>query len=179
MQKFRVIAADPPYHFKSNSASKPGRNAMRHYQCMSLDQIAALPIKKYAADDAALFLWITGPMLSIAAHLPIMKAWGFKPSGMGFVWVKLNSSGIGFFTGNGFTTRKNVEYCLIGKRGRSVRRDASVRELIISERREHSRKPEEFYERVEQYSRGPYLELFARHKRQGWTCRGNETGKFT
>ena len=151
---------------------------MRHYDCLSLYDIAALDVGKYAADDAALFLWITGPFLAIGAHLPIMKAWGFKPSGMGFVWTKLNSNGIGFFTGTGFTTRKNVEYCLLGKRGRSVRRNANVHELIISERREHSRKPDEFYRRVEQYASGPYLELFARQKRPGWTAWGNETEKF-
>ena len=150
---------------------------MRHYQCMSLDQIASLPISKCAADDAALFLWITGPLLSIAAHVPIMQAWGFKPSGMGFVWVKTNKAG-NWWTGTGFTTRKNAEYCLIGKRGRSVRRNASVHELIVAERREHSRKPEEFYRRVEQYAAGPYLELFARQRRAGWICRGNETEKF-
>ena len=128
---FPCIAAEPPWDFKSNSAALPGRNARRHYPTMSLKEIAALPVGDHAADNAVLFLWITGPLLAIGAHLPIMKAWRFKPSGMGFVWIKLNPSAASLFilktdlaTGGGFTTRKNAEFCLIGKRGRSVRRDA-------------------------------------------------------
>lgn len=181
----RVIAADPPWLFKSNSAAKPGRNARRHYKCMTLAEIAALPVKDYAADDCVLFLWITGPLLAKGAHLPIMKAWGFKPSGMGFVWIKLNKRAASLFflesdifMGGGFTTRKNAEFVVIGKRGRSVRKNAGVREVIVEPLREHSRKPELFYERVEKYADGPRLELFGRTERAGWTVRGDEVGKF-
>ena len=78
----------------------------------------------------------------------------------------------------GFTTRKNAEFCVIGKRGPSVRRDAGVHEVIISPRREHSRKPDEFFQRIERYAAGPYVELFSREHRPGWTCWGNEAGKF-
>ena len=80
--------------------------------------------------------------------------------------------------GGGFTTRKNAEFVLIGKRGRSVRQDAGVHEVIIEPRRQHSRKPEGFYERVERYTTGPRLELFGRTERAGWTVRGDEVGKF-
>lgn len=182
---YRVIAADPPWQFKSNSAAKPGRNAMRHYDCMSLDAINALPVADIAADDAILFLWITGPFMAIGAHLALMKAWGFKPSGMGFVWIKLNPKAASLFVlrsdlamGGGFTTRKNAEFCLIGKRGKSVRQSASVHEVIIDPRRQHSRKPDEFYKRAEQYSSGPYLEMFARQQRAGWDAWGNQVDKF-
>lgn len=184
-QHFRCVYADPAWRHRSNSVARPGRNAMRHYDCMSLDEIAALPVKDVVADDCALFLWITGPFLAIGAHLPIMRAWGFKPSGMGFTWVKLNKSAgrLFFFAddvfmGGGHTTRKNAEFCLIGKRGRSVRVDAAVREVIIDPRREHSRKPEEAHARIERYCTGPYLELFGRQSRPGWTVLGNEAGKF-
>ena len=182
---FRVIVADPPWLFKSNSKAKPGRNAMRHYECMTLSEIAALPVERYAADNAALFLWITGPLLALGAHLPVMKAWGFKPSGMAFNWIKLNPNAASLFflrsdiaTGGGFTTRKGSEFCLIGKRGRSVRIDAGVHEVIVEPRREHSRKPEQFYERVERYADGPRLDLFGRTQRKGWAVRGNESNKF-
>lgn len=184
-QRYRVIAADPPWRFKSNSKNRPGRNAMRHYDCMSLDDIAALPVKEILAGDAILFLWITGPFLAIGAHLPIMKAWGFEPSGMGFVWIKLNPKAPllcfterDLATGGGFTTRKNAEYCLIGKRGRSVRESASVHEVIIERRRQHSRKPDKFYRRVEQYTSGPRLELFARQSREGWDSWGDQSSLF-
>jgi N6-adenosine-specific RNA methylase IME4 len=183
---FPVLLADPAWTFKSNSVAKPGRNARRHYKTMTLSEIAALPVAKHMADNAALFLWITGPLLVIGAHIPIMEAWGFKPSGMAFVWIKLNpkSTSISLIritdlaTGGGFTTRKNAEFCLIGKRGRSVRRDAGVHEVIIDRRREHSRKPEQVYQRIERYAAGPYLELFGRQKRRGWSVRGDEVGKF-
>jgi N6-adenosine-specific RNA methylase IME4 len=182
---YRVIAADPPWAFKSNSAARPGRNAMRHYDCMSLGDINALPVSGIVADDAILFLWITGPFMAIGAHLPLMKAWGFKPSGMGFVWIKLNPKAASLFfleqdlaMGGGFTTRKNAEFCLIGKRGRSVRQSAGVHEVIIEPRREHSRKPDKFFKRVQEYSEGPYLEMFARQPRKGWDSFGLETTKF-
>jgi len=181
----RVVAADPPWRFKSNSLAKPGRNPMRHYACMEFNDIVALPVGDLAAPESALLLWIPGPLLVLGKHVPVMAAWGFKPSGMAFVWIKLNPKAASLFflssdlaMGGGFTTRKNAEFCLIGKRGRSVRRHAGVHEVIISPRREHSRKPDEFYKRTEQYADGPYLELFARSERPGWTCWGNEVGKF-
>lgn len=182
---FRNIVADPPWRFKSNSRAVPGRNAMRHYDCMSLADIAAMPVADIAARDSILWLWITGPFLVLGAHIPIMKRWRFKPTAMGIVWVKLNrnASPVAFrrediFMGGGFTTRKNAEFAVIGKRGRSVRRDAGVREVIISPVREHSRKPDDFIESVERYSAGPYCELFARESRPGWSSWGNEATRF-
>lgn len=185
-KQYRVIAADPAWLFKSNSKAEPGRNAMRHYDCMSLDQIKAIPVADVAAQDCALFLWITGPLLAKGVHNQIMQAWGFKPSGMGFVWIKLNPRAPGLFfverdlaTGGGFTTRKNAEFCLIGKRGKSVRKNKGIHEVIIEPRREHSRKPEKFYRRVTEYSDGPYLELFSRQSRPGWDVAfSNEATKF-
>lgn len=185
---YGCIVADPPWQFKSNSKAKPGRNAMKHYECQSLADIAALPVNQHVEDNCVLFLWITGPFLAIGAHLPIMKAWGFKPCGMGFDWVKLNPNapafgwGVSDFAlGTGYTTRKNLEYCLIGKRGRSMRAKA-VPALIIDHRREHSRKPEIFRDRVREYI-GPDVrvaELFARSKPSDplWDVFGNETSKF-
>lgn len=160
---------------------------MRHYPTMSVAQVAALPVADLAADHCTLFLWITGPFLAIGAHLPVMKAWGFKPSGMGFAWVKLNPKAATLFVmpsdiaiGGGFTTRKNAEFCLIGRRGKPPRHSASVHEVIISPRREHSRKPDEYRDRVERYVGPgiPIVELFARESRPGWTTWGNEAQKF-
>lgn len=174
---FKVITADPPWHFKSNSRAAPGRNAMRHYDCMSLADIAALPVADIAAPDAVLLMWITGPFLAIGAHIPIMKAWGFKPNSMGFTWAKTTSTGAWHF-GGGFTTRKNEEFVVMGKRGRSVRAHADVRSLLVAPVREHSRKPDIFFESVERYSGGPYCELFARQTRPGWSNWGRESNKF-
>jgi N6-adenosine-specific RNA methylase IME4 len=184
-RRFRCILSDPPWDFKSNSKAAPGRNARRHYDCMPLDEICALPVERYAGDQSILFMWITGPFLVKGYHLPVMRAWGFEPTAMGFVWIKLNlRASPHFFTtrdifsGGGFTTRKNAEYVVIGKRGRSVRIDAGINEVIIAPRREHSRKPDESYKRIERYCDGPRLELFGRQLRPGWEVRGNQVNKF-
>jgi N6-adenosine-specific RNA methylase IME4 len=181
----QVILADPPWRFSSNSKAKPGRNAMRHYPTMTLDEICALPVRELAADVSMLALWITGPLLVLGHHVTVMRAWGFKPAAVGWVWIKLTKGGDRLFVtprdifmGGGFTTRKNAEFCLIGKRGRSLRKNASVHEVIISPVREHSRKPDEARERIEQYV-GPGLtmvELFARTTRPGWLSWGNQVG---
>lgn len=185
---YSAICIDPPWRFKSNSRRKPGRNAMRHYDTMTLDEIADLPIKKLAAPDSAIFLWITGPFLAIGAHIPILATWGFSPSSIAFVWIKLKAGaddrlflgGSDLTTGTGFTTRKNAEFCLLAKRGRSVRQDMGVHEVILEQRREHSRKPDQFYQRVRDYvgPEAPICELFARQVRPGIDGWGCELQKF-
>lgn len=185
-RRFRVCLADPPWHFSSNSDARPGRNARRHYRTMRLKEIAALPVADLMADDAALFLWVPGPLLVIGAHLPILAAWRFKPSAMGFVFIKLKSgaSSLRFIVpddlaiGNGHTTRKNAEFCVLARRGRSIRRSAAVHEVVFGPRREHSRKPDEIHERIERYAPGPYFELFARQSRRRWTTWGDQATLF-
>lgn len=182
-----AVVADCPWNMKTNSIAKPGRNPRRHYPTMLPQELAALPVRELGAKDCALFLWITGPFLAIGAHIPIMRAWGFKPSGIAFTWVKLNKrAGELFFmksdlaTGTGFTTRKNTEICLIGKRGHSVRRDMMVHEVIIAPRREHSRKPVEARQRIEKYL-GPgarIVELFAREPWPGQEVWGDQADYF-
>lgn len=189
---FGVILADCPWHFKSYAAStnpKTDRHVERHYRTMTPAEIKSLPVQDYCAKSGChLFLWTTGPTLPQA--LDTMKAWGFKYSGMGFVWVKLKAShnphqlrftptaSGDFHVGLGFTTRKNVEFCLLGRRGNCRRNAKDIRELIIAPRREHSRKPDETRERIERYTDGPYLELFGRSSRPGWTILGDEVDKF-
>jgi N6-adenosine-specific RNA methylase IME4 len=152
---------------------------------MTLADIKALPVGQIAGPDCWLLLWTTGPHLPQAFE--VMKAWGFRYSSFGFVWVKLRRSyrqdrlGIlpsDIAMGLGYTTRKASEPCLLGRRGNPRRLRNDVRDVIIAPVREHSRKPDEFYERVEQFAAGPRLELFAREHRQGWDGWGNELDKF-
>ncbi len=77
------------------------------------------------------------------------------------------------------TTRANIELCWLGRRGNPIRLDKGVRELIVAPRREHSRKPDEVFERIERYCAGPYLDLFARQRRPGWTVWGDQVDKFS
>lgn len=151
---------------------------------MSLSQITELPVADYAAKNSRLWFWITGPFFAAGAHIPIMRSWGFEPTAVVFVWVKPVRSMFAksYFIpkmGTGYTTRQNAEYVVLGRRGSPPeRKSKSISQIIIEPAREHSRKPEGFYDAVERYADGPYLELFSRHKRRGWTCRGNEVGKF-
>ena len=191
---YQVIYADPPWNFRGNSGTpreklKAGRNARAHYDCMSLKDIAALPVREIIAPQAVCFMWITGPFLAVGAHVEIMKAWGFKPKAVGFTWVKLKRSAepnlfgfkrVDLHVGLGLTTRKNAEFCLIGARGKSLRQSRNVHEVGIFPLREHSRKPDEFRSRIEDYV-GPGLrmaELFSREPAPGWEAFGNETAKF-
>jgi N6-adenosine-specific RNA methylase IME4 len=171
-----AVLADPPWPFKVRSPKGEGRSACRHYSILTIDEIKAYPVADMAAADCWLFLWTTTPLLPVA--LDVMTAWGFTYSGTAFCWTKLNPSGAGFHVGMGFTTRKNVEFCLLGRRGHPRILAHDVRELIVSPRREHSRKPDEQYERIERLVAGPYLELFARERRPGWTSLGDELDHF-
>lgn len=185
---FNVVLADPAWTFKGNSAAKPGRNAARHYPVMTLAEIEALPVRDVVAKEAALFLWITTPLLVIGAHIPIMKAWGFTPTATAFTWVKLRRGHpwhhkIGaedLHLGQGLTTRKNTEVIVLGKRGRSLRVDAGVQEVILAPVREHSRKPDESYRRINRYvgEGRRKLELFSREDRFGFHGLGNQAGMF-
>lgn len=169
--RYACIYSDPPWAFKTRTDDVSDRDPRNHYPTMSLDAIKALPVAEIAAPDAWLFLWITGPFLPQAE--PVMSAWGFKYSGTGFVWIKTTSSGK-LFTGLGYTTRKNAEFCLLGRRGSPKRLAKDVHEVIMSPVRKHSQKPEEAYERIERYCAGPRLELFARARRRGWAAFGND-----
>jgi N6-adenosine-specific RNA methylase IME4 len=186
---YRVVYADPPWRFDTYSDKGKGRSAEAHYDCLSIDDIKALPVASLSAPDAVLLMWATDPLLPRA--LEVIGAWGFTYKTVGFYWVKLNKSSAArlstdwpllaerdFFTGLGFWTRANPEVCLLATRGHPSRRAGDVPKLLIAPRREHSRKPDETYERIERLLEGPYLELFARQSRPGWDGFGLETGLF-
>jgi N6-adenosine-specific RNA methylase IME4 len=172
-----ALLVDPPWYWKARSAAGDGRSANQHYAVMSLDDLKAYPVREMAAPDSWLFLWVVSSMLPDG--LEVMSAWGFEYSSTAFVWVKQNKAGDRFITGMGMTTRKGAEICLLGKRGHPRIRAHDVRELIVAPRREHSRKPDEQYERIERLVDGPYLELFARNRRPGWISLDDEIKKFT
>lgn len=181
---FKIISADAPWTFVTRSAKGKGRSAERHYACMSIDDIKLLPVSALAAPDCMLFFWVTDPFLEIG--LDVISAWGFRYKTVGFTWAKVNRS-VGFFgyapddffTGMGYYTRANPEQCLLATRGNPKRIAKDVRQLIVSPRREHSRKPDEAYARMKQLCGDvPALELFARTERPGWTSWGLESTKF-
>jgi N6-adenosine-specific RNA methylase IME4 len=170
-----ALLIDPPLTFATRSAKGEGRSPQHHYTCMSFDELAALPIVSMTAADCFLFLWV--PLRSVFLVEPLMTAWGFGFSGSAFAWAKTYKNG-GWCMGGGYGTRKNVEVCWLGRRGKPRRLSKGVRELIVAPRREHSRKPDAVYQRIEALCEGPYVELFARQQWPGWICVGDEVAKY-
>ncbi len=182
--RFGAIYADPPWSFRVwNKDTGNGRSAESHYSTMDMDAIAALPVADLAAEDCVLFMWACWPSLPDA--LAIIESWGFTYKTCGFDWMKAHAGQIEMFrddadvqVGMGYWTRANSEPCLLATRGKPKRRNADVRMGIIEPRRQHSRKPDCVPARIERLVAGPYLELFARTQRPGWTVWGNQTDKF-
>lgn len=192
---FDFIEADPNWRYKgwgSHKDTKNTRSPDRHYKTATIEQIMALPVADIAAKHSHLALWITGNLVVQGEHVRIMRAWGFKPSSVGWVWVKVNRSawqgrffsGLDdmkdIFMGLGKTTRQNAEFVMLGRRGSPKRFDTGNRQVILAPRRQHSRKPDEFYDRARAYA-GPdarMVSLFSRQPREGWTVWGDEADKF-
>ena len=104
--RYAAILADPPWNFVTYSESGQGRSASRHYEVMTFEEIASLPVHDVAARNAWLFLWVPGP------HLPFglqpIERWGFRYSGFGFVWAKQNPSGTAYLLANWMRRNGNL-----------------------------------------------------------------------
>lgn len=176
-RRYGAILMDPPWAFETYTGGKgtPHRSAEDHYTTMDLHQIAGLPVPELAAKDCALFMWVVDSHFDVAFKL--LDMWGFRFKTRAFTWKKLTKTGIAKI-GMGYWTRKQTEVCLLATRGRPKAKAHDVRELIEAERREHSRKPDEQYGRIERLVDGPYLEMFARQQWPGWDTWGNQTDKF-
>src|SRR3954447_25734205 len=168
---YKLIYADPPWRFQTYSARGKGRHASRHYETMDLKAICDLPVADIAAKDSVLAIWDYGPLLPEV--LQVIEAWGFTYQSELLVWVKTTRSGKLAF-GTGYTTRKNSELVLSATRGKGLEVvDRGVSWCFLAERREHSRKPDEAAESLERlFGPVPWIELFVRRKRPGWTCWG-------
>jgi N6-adenosine-specific RNA methylase IME4 len=182
---YGAILVDAPTRFETwggatevaarGSKTKPRTT---HYRTMTTAEIKALPVAALAADDCVLFLWCTWP--TIKDSFAIIESWNFTYKTCAFSWMKADPYRL--FApprmGMGYWTRANTEHCLLATRGKPRRLHADVRQAIIDLPREHSRKPDCVYGRIERLVPGPYLELFARQSRVGWDSWGDQTGKF-
>ncbi len=178
---YGAILADPPWPFATWSHKGQGRSGEAHYSTMSHADMEAMPVSEIAAPDSVLFMWIV--QTQIPQALRLVEAWGFTLKSVAFAWIKgdilpLFPDDACDQMGMGKWTRAGFEQCLLGTRGSPRRLHADVRQVLIEKRREHSRKPDGIHERIERLVAGPYLELFARQKRSGWDCWGNETDKY-
>jgi len=178
--KYRTIVADPPWdHSDGTGLSLAGggglvcgerwsgktRTTSTPYPCMTLDEIAALPVSALSDRDAHLYLWTTNRFLRDSYG--IAEAWGFTPV-KPLIWAKSPKG----FMGGSFTS--SAEFILFCRRGTLAHLSRAGRQWWTWNRSSHSAKPEAFLDLVESVSPGPYLELFARRQRLGWDTWGNE-----
>jgi site-specific DNA-methyltransferase (adenine-specific) len=178
-KKYGIIYADPPWSYQNAPVeSKTFRGcAIQHYPTMTITDICALPIHELRAENCALFIWVTFPLLKEA--FDVIEAWGFEYKTVAFTWVKLTEDGSPAW-GCGFWTRSNAEICLLAIHGKPKRITKDVHQIIFSRRHEHSAKPHEIYSRIEKLMGNlPRIELFARTKREGWDAWGNEVPNET
>jgi N6-adenosine-specific RNA methylase IME4 len=177
-RRFGAILADPPWQFQNKTGKvAPEHRRLSRYATLTLDDIKQLPVAQVAADVAHLYLWVPNALLP--EGLAVMQAWGFRYKS-NLVWHKVRKDGGSDGRGVGFYFRNVTELVLFGVRGRNARTLAAGRRQVnylSSRKREHSRKPDELYPLIEACSPGPYLELFARGVRDGWTEWGNQAEK--
>lgn len=178
-KRFRTILADPPWQFQNRTGKMaPEHKRLARYGTMQLHDIMALPVAQIADEPAHLYLWVPNALLP--EGLRVMEAWGFQYKS-NLVWHKIRKDGGPDGRGVGFYFRNVTELVLFGVRGKNARTEAAGRRqvnFLATQKREHSRKPDEFYDIVESCSPGPYLELFARGARPGWDVWGNQADDY-
>jgi len=170
---FGTILADPPWRFQNRTGKMaPEHRRLRRYATMTLQEIKDLPVEKLASPRSHLYLWVPNALLHWG--LEVMAAWGFSYKG-NIVWYKIRGDGGPDGRGVGFYFRNVTELVLFGVRGGLRTREAGRRQvnIIRQRKREHSRKPDQLYEVIEACSPGPYLELFARYRRDHWVQWGD------
>lgn len=184
--------ADPPWRFQNRTGKvAPEHKRLARYPTMELPDICSLPVSEHVEDRAHCYLWVPNALLPDG--LKVMESWGFQYKSH-IVWEKIRKDGGPDGRGVGFYFRNVTEILLFGIRGQSARTLAPGRsqvnfisapelddvleepngDLLKTRKREHSRKPDEQYEIIEACSWGPYLELFGRGRRKGWTVWGNQ-----
>lgn len=174
-RRFKTILADPPWQFQNRTGKvAPEHKRLNRYGTLTLEDIKLMPVVATAQDTAHLYMWVPNALLPVG--LAVMKAWGFTYKS-NIVWHKLRKDGGSDGRGVGFYFRNVTELLLFGVRGKNARTLQPGRtqvNYVGTRKREHSRKPDEQYELIQSCSPGPYLELFARGERPGWTIWGNQ-----
>lgn len=179
-KSFKTILADPPWQFQNRTGKMaPEHKRLNRYGTMTLNDILSLPVENIAEETAHLYLWVPNALLP--EGLAVLAAWGFNYKS-NLVWHKVRKDGGPDGRGVGFYFRNTTELILFGVRGKDARTlqpGRSQVNIIRSMKREHSRKPDEQYQIIESCSPGPYLELFARGSRNGWTTWGNQSDEYS
>ena len=177
-QKFKTVLADPPWQFQNRTGKMaPEHKRLKRYETMKLDEICSLPVADMLDTTAHLYLWV--PNALMPEGIEVLKAWGFAYK-TNLIWYKVRKDGGPDGRGVGFYFRNVTEMILFGVKGanaRTLQPGRSQVNIIRSMKQEHSRKPDELYELIERCSPGPYLEMFARGVRPGWTSWGDQANE--
>lgn len=174
---FKTVLADPPWRFANRTGKvAPEHRRLDRYGTMDLEEIKALPVGAATARDAHLYLWVPNALL--LEGIEVLQAWGFRYVS-NIIWAKRRKDGGPDGRGVGFYFRNVTEPILFGVKGsmRTLAPARSTVNMIETRKREHSRKPDEQYDLIESCSPGPYLEMFARYARPGWSAWGNESAE--
>ena len=174
-RRFATIMADPPWRFTNRTGKvAPEHKRLARYPTMTLDDICGIPVAEHLEDRAHCYLWVPNALLPDG--LKVLSAWGFEYKS-NVIWHKIRKDGGSDGRGVGFYFRNVTEILLFGVRGKNVRTlppGRSQVNMMATRKREHSRKPDEQYDLIESCSWGPYLEMFGRGVRDGWTVWGNQ-----
>jgi N6-adenosine-specific RNA methylase IME4 len=173
-EKFSTVLADPPWRFTNRTGKMaPEHRRLSRYSTMELEEIMELPVAQCVHAQSHLYLWV--PNALILEGLDVMRRWGFTYK-TNLVWYKVRKDGGPDGRGVGFYFRNVTELVLFGVRGnlRTLSPGRRQTNVVVKQKREHSRKPDELYPIIESCSPDPYLELFARSSRMGWSQWGDE-----
>lgn len=182
---FDLVNVDPPWNFDLRSAKGEAKSPQAQYQTMTLAEVRRLPVGDLLAPGGVAIMWTTWPLVAIGAHTDVIRAWGLKPV-TGGGWAKRTASGR-LRWGPGYVARSLHEPYIIASLPEAGWSGASFPNLVETLEadsidglaREHSRKPDEFYARVEAaWPDARRADLFAREGREGWSTWGNEATKF-
>lgn len=176
MFSYGALMIDVAWNFDNWSEAGEEKNAKAHYDCMTMDEVCAMPVGHLAASDCWIWIWATHPMLDQA--FVAMNAWGFKFVTSG-TWSKRNDDSGKLAFGPGYVLRCSSEPFLLAKVGNPPTFSKSVRTLIEGPRRAHSEKPENAYSAAEKLF-GPVrkADIFTRKTRPGWDAFGDQSTLF-
>lgn len=169
--KYDIIYCDPAWDYdgrEQHNTKEANKSVVHHYQTMKLDDMKKLKVNEIAEKNCLLFMWSSSPHLPQAIEL--LQSWGFEYKTIAFVWDKQKVN-------PGYYTMSQCEICLVGKKGNipSPRGARNIKQFLSQERTRHSEKPFEIRDRITQmFPSQKKIELFARHKVEGWDSWGNE-----
>ena len=179
-QKYSCIVIDPPWFYELRNKDLTHRNKIP-YPPMKTEEILKLPIGSLSdPKGTVLWLWFTNNHILEASKC--VEHWNFTIKTV-LTWEKVAKNG-NTRIGTGHWLRNCTEHCILATFGKvksfsHLKKLTNQSTILHAQRREHSRKPDEFYELVEKLCDGNKLEMFARQKRQGWEAWGNQTDFFS